>query len=156
MISGNLISDPVNRGDLTLLEAYPTEDLLKRMVVLSDYDATDDTQMALPVVSIERGPFREVGFELGNNDNKKRTTQLIVSIFPEDSIQGDWLIDFVVSGLTQHQIPLYDYSTGYTNLSSIGFIRVDDDFTALAHHVEGAGGIFRGSADLIFEVTTFR
>lgn len=155
MISGNLISEPTVKGDLTFLDAYPSEDMLKKMVALNDYDSTDPNQIALPIISMERGPFREKGFELGSK-NKQRNTQLTVSIFPETTLQGDWLVDFVVSGLVEDRIPLYDYSEGYTNLSELGTIRIDDNFTALAQYVEGANSIFRGSADLIFEITTFK
>jgi hypothetical protein len=143
------------RGDLNFLSAYPSEDQLRKMVALNDYDSTDPNQMALPVISMERGPFREKGIELGGT-NKERTTQIIVSIFPENDIQGDRLVDFVVSGLTRNRIPLYDYSQGYENLPELGTVRINDNFTALAQYVEGANSIFRGSADLIFEVTTFK
>lgn len=151
LTSGTLITD--STGTLSFLDAYPTEDELQRLVPLADYDSRDTSMISLPIMTMEMTSFTETGAEMGTVA-KTRKTPFIVSIFAETDLQADYLADFVVSGLTRHDMRLYDFNQDYDSPPDAGRILVDDGYTAFFHYFEAANQIFKNSIDIIFTVTT--
>ncbi len=159
LISGGYINS-ANAGSLTFLDAYPAEDRIKRLTTLDNFleissgDPRRENLTPLPVMSMETTNFREIGYQIGST-GKERKSQVIVSVFSDTDIQADFLVDFVVSGLTKNNLILYDYSTGFTGLSSLGKIFIDDNYNMVARYETGSNSIFVRTADLIFTVTTY-
>ncbi len=151
LVSGSLITG--SAGTLTFLDAYPSEDQLKRLVPFLEYDSSDSNMIALPVITMETSSFRETGSQLGSQQ-KDRKSPIILSVFAETDLQADYLADFVVSGLTKHNMRLYDFNQDYSSPPDDGSILVDDGLAAFFHYFQSANQIFKNTIDIVFTVST--
>lgn len=96
----------------TLLDSYPSDDVLKQVVTASDaanLSAADlATRYVLPVVGLDMSTSINRGFEIGSNDDV--VTYLIgIAIYAETRRQRDNLGAHIKEYLKQ-KITLYDYN----------------------------------------------
>lgn len=108
---------------------YLDDDRLKKVRMSDDFlegKANTREHIIAPIITFEDGITTQSGFELGSKDRSKNYN-FVVSVYAEDDIQAMQLVDYVVSGLDQNSITYKDYLTNYTNPSTLGVLKLDND-----------------------------
>jgi hypothetical protein len=116
----------VSGGGLTLLDAYPDNDLIK--VIKYRSDATGDgNEIFLPILTVEQeNRITKTSFEIGSKACEI-TYPITMTIFAETSMQAKQLADAVDDCLTKSDMILYNYDNAdYLNPTVSGTMFVDN------------------------------
>lgn len=124
LTSQSLLVTGTNYG-VTLMDAYPDDDQIKKMVFYSDATGASD-EIVIPVITIEQsGPIDGEDLELGSL-SKELSYPILLTAFLETNIQRlqfETLLDNIV---TKNEISYLDYDSDFENPVVSGTILVEN------------------------------
>lgn len=124
LTSRGLIVSGVGTG-VTLLDAYPDDDQIKKIVYYSDYTGASD-EIVLPVISIEQSSAITADpFELSSL-NTELTYPIVLTAFLETNIQRLQFETLLHDIIIKKEITYYDYDSNFDNPVSSGTLLVDN------------------------------
>lgn len=137
-----------NAADVTLLDAYPADEDLDKIMTPEDYAGLEG-QVCLPVITLEVDELNRHEWELGSSQ-RQRVTRLTSTIFALNRVQSDFLIGMMEDFLDR-DIDIKDY--GDTSQPSIGTLYVRKPIRVLPlKFAPTANTALRWGADIYFEV----
>jgi len=109
---------------VSLLDAYPTDEDLKKVVLR--HDATGSVEeIILPIVTLEQGQVTTEDFELGNS-GYSGDFRIIMTIFAETNIQRSQIASSLYNAITKSGIDYYDYDVNFSSPAVSGTLFVSD------------------------------
>lgn len=138
-------------GDVTILDAYPDDEDLKRITSYSDSTGAAD-EIVLPIITLEMENLKPLSYELGSRRNKKQT-HMVSTVFADTHDQRDFLIG-LMDDFLDRDINLKNYNEGYTNPSVIGTILVTDMEVIPQRFFPTPNKALRWGADIFFVTET--
>lgn len=138
-------------GGVTLMDAYPDNDQIKKMVYLSDATGSSD-EVVLPVISIEQGgPINTNAFELGST-NTNLQYPVSLTVFAETHIQSMQLAGALHNTLLKEEINYYDYDYNFTNPITSGTLLVENYRTVPVNFTGDENRFLRFGNDVFFDI----
>lgn len=126
-------------GGVTLLDAYPDDNDLKRIIFRNDATGASN-ELVLPILTIEQAPIRPEPFELGSK-SRKGDFRILMTLFTETNLQRQQIVGEVYNVLTENDINYYDFDVDFSNPVVSGTLYLDEmniipvDFTGSSNPV---------------------
>jgi hypothetical protein len=154
-IEDNLISDGFivsgQNGGLTLMDAYPDDDQLKKVVYSNDF--TDSgKEIPLPVLTIElSSPITGEALELGTN-HENMTFPFMLTLFAETDIQRAQVLGSIDT-MRRKSIDYKDFDVDFSNPPVSGTLLVDEYRVFPTDFVDSPNKAIKIGADILFNVS---
>lgn len=115
-------SNGYGNGDVvTLMQSYPNDDQLNKIVVPSDSTAGLEHTITLPIVAVELVDQTATSFEIGSPSRQSR--RALITVMATDEAEGQDLSQQIYEWLNfEAYVPLNNYNQGFTSTPEVGKI----------------------------------
>jgi len=137
-----------NAGDLTLMDAYPDDDQIDKIVSVGDATGVA-TEIVLPVLTIEEDQMSRQDFEIGS-DKRERITSFISTVFAETHVQRNFILGLMEDYLDR-TISLKDFNDSAE--PEIGYIYIDNIRMVPLKFSPTPNTALRWGADIFFDAS---
>jgi len=137
-------------GGVTLLDAYPDDDQIKKIIFRSD-STGDNQEILLPIISIEQsGPVYTRPYELGSI-NKDVTYPINLTIFAETHLQNLQLSGAISDVVLKNEIIHYDFDQSFSNPVVSGSL-LPENYRLFPRPLESSNKAVKWSSDIFFDL----
>lgn len=139
-----------NDYGVTLMDSYPTDEDLKRIVLRHNASGSVE-EIILPVVTIEQGQINTIDFELGSSKHQGEF-KIIITVFAETNLQREQITYSIYNAMTNH-VNYYNYDVNFETPPVSGTLYVSDIKIYPTTFVGSANPAIRYGADIMFNVS---
>lgn len=110
-----------------LMDSYPNDDELNRVVSRKSMQGLEDVEIVLPIVTIEYTNQVGIPFQLGSREATSRS--FMITVMANDETEMDMLSQQIYEWLRDYDIPLNNYNSGFpptVTPTQVGTLRVEN------------------------------
>ncbi len=151
LISRNFIVTGTVGAGITLLDAYPDDDQINKIVFRGDATG-DDQEIILPVVTIEQaGPISRIAFELSSVENELRYP-ITLTIFAETHLQSFQIAGAIDDCFRKDEFTYYDYDQDFENPAVSGTLVIENYISTPVTFIDSPNKALKYGYDIVFDI----
>lgn len=145
-----------NNEVVTLMDAYPTEEQIKRVKLPSEA-MNDELDIVLPIVAIDVGLQRGIPMELGSPNATVR--QCTITVMAADDAESEDISQQIYEWFERNNVPLNNYNEGFpeddVDATTVGTIEIDNVSVVPVRIVGSPDVADRYRREVSFDATTY-